>query len=107
MCVALIGGMERSRGRYVDEARKLGVDLKVYNTAPNRMVERLAHVDGIVVLTNRVSHEAKRMAVTAAKTRRIPVLHCHACGVCSVRECLSSLKGGARHAARRRNDQRR
>jgi ABC-type uncharacterized transport system substrate-binding protein len=91
MCVALVGGMERLKGNYMDEARKSGIKLKVFNRAETGLMAKLGGVDAIVVFTNKVSHESKKIVMKTARNKDIPVYVHHSCGVCSLRDCLNCL----------------
>ncbi len=91
MCVALIGGMDRLERDYEAEARKHGVELRVYTKTKTGLATRLKTVDVMVMFTGKVSHQLKREAVSAARSRSIPVIMAHSCGVCSLRECLQRL----------------
>ncbi len=91
MCVALIGGMDRLERDYETEARKHGVELRVFTRTKAGLATRLKAVDVMVMFTGKVSHQLKREAVNAARSRNIPVIMVHSCGVCSLRECLQRL----------------
>lgn len=93
MCVALVGGMARMERRYVDEASRLGVELRVFNQGPARFGARLGGVDAVVVFTDRVSHGARREAARVARSRNIPLVQRHSCGLCALRDCLRCLAG--------------
>lgn len=92
MCVAVVGGMARLERRYVEEGRRSGIDVKVFNTAGRKLSERMRHVDAVVVFTDRVSHEARRLADRTAKASGVPVLRCHSCGLCALRRCFRRLR---------------
>lgn len=99
MSVTLIGGMDRLEQQYVKEAEKLGMELRVFTRSENRIGPKLKHTDAIVIFTNKISHRAKKEAMDAAKAHDIPVFMHHACGVCTLRECLKCIhiinhKGG-------------
>jgi hypothetical protein len=101
MCVALIGGMERLARHYTEEAAKLGVDLRVFTCSEAKMTMKIRNVDAMVIFTNKVSHNGKKQAVSAARANDIPVFMHHSCGVCTLRECLGCiniLKGGSTNA---------
>ncbi len=100
MCVALIGGMDRLERHYISEAKKVGIDLKVFNTSAVGMTSTVKNVDAVVIFTNKVSHRAKREVMNTARSMNLPVYQYHSCGVCTLRECLNCLntKGGARNA---------
>jgi len=84
--------MERLRGCYIREARKSGIRLKVFNRPDIDLKDKLGHADAVVVFTNKVSHEAKRVVMKTARKRDIPVYVHHSCGLCSLRDCLNCLK---------------
>lgn len=92
MCVALIGGMDRLERHYMDEAERLGIDLKVFTKPETRMTSKIRDVDAVVIFTNKVSHQAKKEVMSAAKSREIPVFMYHSCGICTLRDCLNCLR---------------
>ncbi|WP_298433584.1 DUF2325 domain-containing protein [Geobacter sp.] len=99
MCIALIGGMDRLEKHYMEEAERCGVDLKVFTRSQVNIGPKLKNVDAIVILTNKVSHNVKKQAMSTAKANGIPVFMHHSCGVCTLRDCLNCLmiinnKGG-------------
>lgn len=91
MCVALIGGMDRLERDYENEAERHGVHLKVFTKAKVGLAARLKSVDAVVVFTGKTSHRIRNEAISTAKSKNIPVVMCHSCGVCSLRECLGRL----------------
>jgi hypothetical protein len=92
MCVGVIGGMDRLERRYVIEAERVGISLKVFNGTEARLASRMGNVDAMVIFTNKVSHRAKREAMSMAKSRNIPVFLHHSCGVCTLRRCLDCIR---------------
>lgn len=91
MCVAVVGGMERLQKHYIDEAKQLGIKLKVFNRHMPGIASKIRNVDAIVIFTNKVSHNAKKEAVNEAKTMNIPLHMYHSCGICTLRDCLDCL----------------
>jgi hypothetical protein len=96
VCVALVGGMDRLRKHYEDEAAEAGVELRVFNTWEPRLGSKVRHVDAIVLFTNKVSHTARRVVIATAKSQDIPVRALHSCGLCTLRECLGCLSKESR-----------
>ena len=92
MCIALVGGMDRLKRHYINEARQFGVELKVFTKHKAGILSKIRNVDAIVIFTNKVSHTAKKEVVNVAKTKKIPVFMYHSCGICTLRDCLSCLK---------------
>jgi hypothetical protein len=92
MCVALIGGMDRLERQYINEAERVGVDIKVFTKPEANMASKIGRVDAVVIFTNKVSHKAKRDVMNVAKARKIPVFMYHSCGICTLRDCLSCIK---------------
>jgi phosphoribosylaminoimidazole carboxylase (NCAIR synthetase) len=86
--VSLIGGIERLMPMYRTEAAKLGIELRIFNTAEPHMTERIAHSQAVIVFTGQISHKARIIAVAAASVESIPLLMCHSCGICALRRCL-------------------
>ena len=91
MKVTLVGGLDRLDQHYLMEARKLGVQLQSFNSANAGMGKKIQNSEAVVIFTNKVSHEARNLAVGIAKSRSIPVYQCHQCGVCALRKCLNGL----------------
>jgi len=91
MCVALIGGMNRLERQYLEEAGKFGVDLRVFTCSEARFKSKIRNVDAMVIFTNKVSHQAKKHAMSTAKANNIPVIMHHSCGICTLRECLGCI----------------
>jgi hypothetical protein len=69
MRISVVGGMDRLEPHYRNEVEKLGYELGLF--------------------TGKISHEARNQVVAAAKANNIPLLQCHYCGVCTLRDCLS------------------
>lgn len=95
MCIALVGGMDRLRQHYILEAERHGVDLKVFTKSETGLISKAKGVDAMVIFTNMISHQARREALAAARSRNIPVFMHHSCGVCSLRNSLLCLKNSA------------
>ena len=92
MCVALIGGMDRLQNNYINEAKRLGIDLRVYTKSETGIASKVRNVDAVVIFTNKVSHKAKGEVMNTAKANNIPVFMYHSCGISTLRDCLSCLK---------------
>lgn len=91
MCVALIGGMDRLERQYLEEAAKLGIDLRVFTRTEAGISSKIRNVDAMVIFTNKVSHQVKKQAVNMARSNDIPVFMHHSCGICTLRECLGCI----------------
>lgn len=91
MCIAVIGGMDRLERDYINEAEKFGIRLKVYTNPETNFISKIKNVDALIIFTNKVSHRAKNEAMSIAKSRNIPVLMHHSCGICTLRDCLGCL----------------
>ncbi|MDK9719096.1 MAG: DUF2325 domain-containing protein [Trichlorobacter sp.] len=92
MSIILVGGMDRLGEKYLLEAKKLGMNLRIFSQTEQNMGTKIKHADAVVIFTNKVSHQARNEAFTAAKKQGIPVFMHHACGVCTLRECLNCLR---------------
>lgn len=92
MSIALIGGIKSLERRYIDEAWKLGLELKVFNGPETRFAGKIKNVKAFVIFTNKVSHRARKVVMNRAKTDKVLVLTCHSCGISTLRECLGCIK---------------
>ncbi len=88
MCIALIGGMDRLERHYVEEAARMGIDLRVFTRQEANIGSKIKNADAMVIFTNKVSHKVKAQAIKEAKANGIPVRMHHSCGVCALRNCL-------------------
>ncbi len=91
MCIALIGGMDRLERHYIEEAEKIGVDLRVFTRQEANIASKIRNADAMLIFTNKVSHKVKAQAIREARANGIPVHMRHSCGVCTFRNCLDCL----------------
>jgi hypothetical protein len=91
MSIALIGGIDRLKKFYTEEAEKSGINLRIFNKAQNDICSKIRGVDALVIFTNKVSHRVKKEAMTIARSRNIPVFLYHSCGVCTLRDCFCRI----------------
>lgn len=103
MCIAVIGGMDRLERHYKNEAQKLGIELKVFNSAASGMISIIKAVDAVVIFTNKVSHRARKEAMSTAKSKNIPVFQYHSCGICTLRNCFNCLNIGEGRVEAKKN----
>lgn len=92
MSIILVGGMDRLGEKYLKVAKDLGMDLSIFSQARQNMGSKIKHADAVVIFTNKVSHQARHEAFSAAKKQGIPVFMHHSCGVCTLQECLNCLR---------------
>jgi len=88
MCAALVGGMDRLKRDYMNEAKKNGVKLKCYTGKERSISGSLGKVDFVVLFTNKVSHKARKDVLSAIRGKNVPVIMRHSCGISSLRDCL-------------------
>ncbi len=67
MSIVLVGGMDRLGEKYHKEAKKQGMRLQIFSQADNNMAGRIKAADAVVIFTNKVSHQARNEAFSAAK----------------------------------------
>lgn len=92
MSIALIGGIKSLERSYINEAEKLGLELKVFNGPETRMSSKIKDIEAFVIFTNMVSHRARKVVMKRARTDKVLVLTCHSCGISTLRECLGCIK---------------
>ena len=91
MCAAFVGGMDRLKKEYIDAARGLGVDLKVFTGQERSIKNQLGELDVMILFTGKVSHAARQEVVKHARSNNIPLHMIHSSGVSSLRKCISEL----------------
>jgi hypothetical protein len=68
------------------------MDIQIFSQDDRGMCSKIKNAEGVVIFTNKISHQARNRAVNSAKSEGVPVLMHHSCGVCSLRECLHCLE---------------
>ncbi|MBI9081266.1 MAG: DUF2325 domain-containing protein [Pseudodesulfovibrio sp.] len=91
MCAALIGGMDRLKRNYMNEAKRNGVTLKCFTGKERKISVSLGKVDFVVLFTNKVSHKAKNDLLAALRGSDVPVIMRHSCGISTLRKCLDEV----------------
>lgn len=89
MCAALVGGMDRLRKEYINAAKGLGVELKVFTGQERSIRAQLGELDMMILCTGKVSHAARHEAVKHAKANSIPLHMLHSPGVSALRKCIA------------------
>ncbi len=92
MSIVLVGGMDRLGVNYQREAERQGMNLRIFSQAQHNMKSKIKHADAVVIFTNKISHQARHEAFSEAKKQGIPIFMHHACGVCTLRECLNCVR---------------
>jgi hypothetical protein len=92
MSIVLIGGIDRLSAQYQKEAKLQGMELQIFSQAKQGMNLKIKSADAVVIFTNKISHHARNQAFTAAQNNGIPVYMHHACGVCTLRQCLKCVQ---------------
>lgn len=92
MCIAIIGGLDRLRREYEERCKELGLNAKVFSQEVPGLRKRIINLDGIVIFTDCVSHNAMRDAQEAGKSAHIPVVKSHSSSVSSLTRCLQELR---------------
>ena len=94
MCAVLIGGMDRLHREYIEAAKSLGVNLKVFAGQERSIKKQLGGADMLILCTGKVSHSARQEAVNHASLKKIPLLMLRSSGVSSLRCCIENCRLG-------------
>lgn len=92
MCIAIIGGLDRLKRVYEERCKELGFDAKVFSQVVPDLRKRIVTLGGIVIFTDRVSHNAMRDAQNAGRWAHIPVIKSHSSSVSSLSRCLQEIR---------------
>lgn len=91
MTVAILGGIDRLMPNYEKQAKRLGVNVKMYPRRVPNIQQRLQEVSGIVVFTGTISHPLVTEAVKVARSRGIPIERSHSSSVSGLKRCLGQM----------------
>ncbi|MDR2482927.1 MAG: DUF2325 domain-containing protein [Treponema sp.] len=89
MSAVLIGGMDRLHREYIETAKSLGVNLKVFAGQERSIKKQLGGADLLILCTGKVSHSARQEAAKHASLKKIPLVMIHSSGVSSLRCCIA------------------
>lgn len=92
MSIAIIGGIDRLKRVYEERAKEMGCKVRIFSSYMPNMRMRLYNVDGIVIFTNTISHNAVKEAVTAGRTRNIPVFRSHSSSISGLQRCIVEMR---------------
>ena len=90
MCAVLIGGMDRLHRKYIETAKSLGVNLKVFAGQERSIKKQLGGADLLILCTGKVSHSARQEVTNHASLKKIPLFMIHSSGVSSLRYCIEN-----------------
>jgi hypothetical protein len=96
MSAVLVGGMDRLHKEYINAAKGMGVNLKVFTGQERSIKSQLGDLDMLILFTDKVSHAARQEVIKHAKSNNIPLHMAHSSGVSSLRKCIS---GHTSHAS--------
>ena len=94
MCAVLIGGMDRLHREYIQAAKSLGVNLKVFAGQERSIKKQLGGADLLILCTGKVSHSARQEVTRHAAVKKIPLFMIHSSGVSSLRCCIENCRLG-------------
>ncbi len=96
MTVAVVGGLDRLERHYTALAKEHDdLKIKVYSQLKPKMTEKIASADGVVLVTNVVSHNAAREVYRLARDKGLAVIPCHRASISAMRECVATLVSDA------------
>jgi cellobiose-specific phosphotransferase system component IIB len=88
MSAVMIGGMDRLHRDYIETAKSLGIDLKIFSGQERSIRKALGSADVVILCMGKLSHSARIETRKCADSRKIPVQMIHSAGVSSLRICL-------------------
>jgi hypothetical protein len=92
--------MDRLKREYIEAAKRLGVDLKVFTGKERGIAERIGEAKLVMLLTGKVSHAARDEVVAYTRAKNIPLRQMHSSGVSTLRRTLDENEAAPAKAAR-------
>lgn len=93
MTVAMVGGLDRLKDRYESAARAEGISLKVFSKPRANLVSRISGVDGVIMFTNLISHQAAQQVYKLARSGEVCLICSHNSSLSAAQRCFRQLKG--------------
>ncbi|MDR2825239.1 MAG: DUF2325 domain-containing protein [Deltaproteobacteria bacterium] len=91
MSIALVGGLDRLKRQYEHIAKGCGVNLKTFTGKESCLVDNMGQPEMVILLTDMVSHQARRSVINYSRSLGTPVIFLHSNGVSGLRRQLTAL----------------
>lgn len=92
MCIALVGGMDRLEKHYFNLERRYDVNFKVIPKSIKDITRRIGRINAVIIFTNKISHPVKNIMLNFARSKEIPCLMCHSCGISTLEKSIKYIK---------------
>ena len=92
MTISIIGGLDRLKRHYEDALKEKGHKMKLLSQNKRQFYNYLSNVNGIIIFTNEVSHNAMWCAIKYAKTLNIPVARSHSSSISGLKKSINKIE---------------
>lgn len=92
MTISIIGGLERLTMHYDKILKEKGHKMKLISQNRRNFFNHVGNVNGIVIFTKDVSHNAMWSALKYAKVCNIPVARSHTSSISSLKKCIDLIE---------------
>lgn len=94
MTISIIGGLDRLKIHYERTLKGKGHKMKLISQNKRNFFNHVGNVNGIVIFTQNVSHNAMRSALQYAKVFNIPVARSHSSSISGLKKCIDLIEWG-------------
>lgn len=94
MTVAIIGGIKKLEKHYPAIAREYGIKPRPFNAYKGDLTKRIQKVDGIILFTNCVSHQAAKKVYKLARAKNKCLICQDNCSLTATEQCFRLLQSG-------------
>ncbi len=92
MTISVIGGLDRLKKHYEKTVKEKGHKMKHLAQNQRHFNNHLGNVNGIIIFTGTVSHNAMWSAIKHAKTFNIPVARSHNGSISGLKKCINLIE---------------
>jgi len=91
MSIVVYGGHDRMEHIYQEEAKKLGIKVKVHTYGRNDLKKTVGNSDAVLILVDTVSHKIATTVSKEAKKKNIPVVRCQNSSKAGFKSAVESI----------------
>jgi len=94
MTISVVGGKEHLKTHYEKAIKARGHKMKLLLQNSRRLYKNVGNVNGIIIFTDNVSHNAAWSLTKHAKTVEIPIVRGSTSSIASLKKCINEIENG-------------
>ena len=94
MTISIVGGKEHLKTHYEKAIKDKGHKMRLLLQNSRRLYKNVGNVNGIIIFTDNVSHNAAWSLTKHAKTVEIPIVRSSTSSIASLKKCINEIENG-------------